>query len=449
MPRITFAFSHFISSVAHLTGSELRLLERHLRARKFSWSVQQKPLNPQFLQPHIYDPLSTTWVALQNGPQGTLERGSVLNAISWNLCSHRPDPAARASAALEHLRRLLGNIPQHQVVMLQEIGAQSLRAMLENPWVQNNFILSDVHPPESIHKDIPGESFVLRCTEWEAKSHFTLMMVSRDLGIMDCFRVPFVTRTGRDALVADIPLHDQDEEIEAAKSIRLCTTHLEPFYAGKAFRLNQLALISNLLKGIPVTKSWPIAGLVGGDMNADPLEHELHRANDVGLKDVWEDIPQSPVPTVKPFLKDPCYGRAKGHTYGYQSISDKGPAMGHTYGYQSEGRFQLTRRERLDKFLYTGSIETLTPTKVQDVAGRLGRLGLGLKTKAKAWECNGLGTSLVRGGIAEKARKKHFSDEVVKLLQGRGCVFNPPLVRKNIKTWVSDHFGIAVRVKVL
>ena len=434
MWRSTVAFSHYISSVAHLTDSELRLLERHLKARKFSWPVQQKPPKPQFLQPHIYDPRSTTWVAFQNGPQGTLERGSVLDAISWNLCSHWPYPAARVSAALEHLRMLLGNSPRHQVVMLQEIRAESLRAMLENPWVQNNFILSDVHPPESIHKDISGESFILRCTEWEAMHYFTLMMVSRDLGIMDCYRVPFVTKTGRDALVVDVPVHDQDERIDSAKSIRLCTTHLESFYGGKAWRPGQLTLLSSLLKGIPVTKSRPIAGLVGGDMNAlDLQEHEFHRARDVDLKDVWEDLPAPSMAIPKPRWKDSSYGRA----------------MGYTYGYQSYGKNNLGRRIRLDKFLYTGFIETMTPTNSQDVAGRLGRIGVGLRTKVKAWVCNNLGTSLVRGETVRKPGKKVYSDEVVKRLQERGHVFKAPLVWKNINAWVSDHFGIVVRVKVL
>ena len=315
--------------------------------------------------------------------------------------------------------------------MLQEICADSLRAVLENSWVQTNFILFDVHPPESIHKDIPGDSFILRCTEWEAMHHFTLMMVSKDLSIMDCFRVPFVTTMGRDVLVVDVPVHDQDEKNGAAKSIRLCTTHLESRLRGRAWRRGQLTLISNLFKGIPVTKSRPIAGLVGGDMNTLHLEdHEVHRARGVDLKDVWEDVP---APPMEPWWKDLSYGRA----------------MGYTFGYQSHGKIYIGQGKRLDKFLYTGSIETMTPTNSQDVAGRLGRIGVGLRTKVKAWECNGLGTSLVRGKTVMKPRNEQYSDGLVKLLQERGYVFKPPLVRNEISTWVSDHFGIAVRVKVL
>ena len=318
--------------------------------------------------------------------------------------------------------------------MFQEVSFESLRVILESPWVRRNFILSNVRPPESVYKDIPGESFILSCVEWKAVPYFTLMMVSRDLGITDCFRVPFVTERGRDALVVDVPVHDQGERNGAAKSIRLCTTHLESLHHGIAWRPGQLALISNLLKGIPVTKSRPIAGLVGGDMNTiDPQEHEFHRAEDVDLKDVWEDVPAPPVAVMQPSQENLPYGRA----------------MGYTHGYQAYGTRNAQRRGRLDKFLYTGSIKTMTPTKILDVVGRLGRIGVGLKTEVGAWEREIRKTSYVRGKFVKELQIKHYSDERVKRLQELGWVFRSPFVLKKIRIWVSDHFGIAVRVKIL
>lgn len=108
-------------------------------------------------------------------------------------------------------------------------------------------------------------------------------------------------------------------------------------------------------------KSRIVAGLVGGDMNAiDRSEHEFHKASDVDLKDVWEDIPTPPVPFLKPFQKDFSYGRARGNIWGYQSNKPR-------------------ERKRMDKFFYTGSIETVALCEAQDVTGRLGRLGIGLK----------------------------------------------------------------------
>lgn len=40
----------------------------------------------------------------------------------------------------------------------------------------------------------------------------------------------------------------------------------------------------------------------------------------------------------------------------------------------------------MDKFFYTGSIETVALNEAQDVSGRLGRLGIDLKTEVEAWE---------------------------------------------------------------
>ena len=62
------------------------------------------------------------------------------------------------------------------------------------------------------------------------------------------------------------------------------------------------------------------AGLVGGDMDAlDRSEHELHKASDIRLRDVWEDVPSGTPQAPKPFQKDVTYGRARGNTWGYQS----------------------------------------------------------------------------------------------------------------------------------
>jgi len=95
-------------------------------------------------------------------------------------------------------------------------------------------------------------------------------------------------------------------------------------------------------------------------MNAiDRFEHELQQAGDVDLKDVWEDIPAPPVPVLKAFQKDTSYGRVRVNTWGYQSKSSRD-------------------RKRMDKFFYTGLLETVALTEPQDVTGRSGRVGIAL-----------------------------------------------------------------------
>lgn len=98
--------------------------------------------------------------------------------------------------------------------------------------------------------------------------------------------------------------------------------------------------------------------------SVNPSEHNTHRAPELGLKDRWEDEPAPTPPALKPFQKDITYGKARGNTWGYQS-----------------DRARRTRK-RLDKFLYTGSIETFALSEAQDITGKLGRFGIGLKTKA-------------------------------------------------------------------
>ncbi len=123
---------------------------------------------------------------------------------------------------------------------------------------------------------------------------------------------------GRDALVVDIPVFSSREQTESKECLRLCTTHLESLWSGKAYRPGQLGLISTLLKGVPTMKSRIVAGLVGGDMNAiDRPEHDFHKAIDVDLQDAWEDVPAPPIPVLKPFQRDFSYGRARGNTWGY------------------------------------------------------------------------------------------------------------------------------------
>ena len=208
-------------------------------------------------------------------------------------------------------------------------------------------------------------------------------MVSYEIQVGTWFRTPLPGNMERDALFIDIPVSTctgNSAAEEARNSIgqsrlgkrylRLCTTHLESLWEaeGKEFRPRQLAQISALLKA-PPTKYVQITGdLVGGDMNhISLLDFSCHKMADIDLFDVWEDISPPPIPELKPFQKDLSYGRAKGNTWGYQSKN-------------------AHSRKRLDKFFYTGSVEIMTIPEAQDLAGKIGRLGIGTKTRVGTWE---------------------------------------------------------------
>ncbi|KAK3302603.1 uncharacterized protein B0T15DRAFT_543350 [Chaetomium strumarium] len=225
---------------------------------------------------------------------------------------------------MAHLRTMFGPEPRNLVVMLQELRDESLEAILEDEWAQQNFALSDTDPPYS---DYAYPEFFDEELNLQRSRYFTLMMVSRNLPISNCFRVPMLTEMERDALVVDIPVsedHHGPEASSSKRSLRLCTTHLESLYQGKDLRFRQLAQVAALLKGDDSRhgegQKQICGGLVCGDMNSgDPSEHSIHRAPEVGLRDVWEDESAPTPPALKPFQKDLTYGKARGNTWGYQS----------------------------------------------------------------------------------------------------------------------------------
>jgi tyrosyl-DNA phosphodiesterase 2 len=326
-----------------------------------------------------------------------LDQGSLLRVVSWNIDFMAAGRAKRASSAMDHLEEAFEDPPLPLVIMLQEVHCESLLAILEHPWIRKNFVLSDVSAPQS---------------------YFTLMMVSRRIQSENWFRVPLQSRMKRDILAVDIPIsHSGSESAGPKKILRLCTTHLESLWEpeGEELRPHQLAQISALLKAPPTCVTQIIGGLVGGDMNhISPLDSASHKTGNVELYDVWEDTALPPIPPRKPFQKDLTFGRAKANTWGYQSQGAKS-------------------RKRLDKFFYTGSVDTIALAEVQDLTGKIGRLGIGLKTKVEVWE--------------DKRTRLHLDKK--RFLDGMYCSDGSSEgVFKEVDAWVSDHFGIAIGIRV-
>ena len=103
----------------------------------------------------------------------------------------------------------------------------------------------------------------------------------------------------------------------------------------------------------------------------------------------------------------------------------------------------------MDKFFYTGSTETIVINEAQDVSGRLGRLGIDLKKDVEASEYKTTKTSVVWGEFVRKPCKEYYSENLAARLRDSDISGKTELVRTRINTWVSDHFGIAVSIKVL
>jgi hypothetical protein len=165
-------------------------------------------------------------------------------------------------------------------------------------------------------------------------------------------------------------------------------------------------------------------------MNAtEKRDHELHRTPEVILKDVWKDGPAPPIPTkLKTGKKNLTYGQARGNTWGYQS---------------------LTRRTRklLDKFFYTGPVETVALSEVGDVTGRFGRVGIDLKTEIEVWvdrkwpggiHGTNMPYTICHSETVGKRPREQYGEEVV----------NANHIKKKWDYWVRDHFGTAVGIKI-
>ena len=325
---------------------------------------------PQLLIPSICVPMTSSWRPFKPvSEQGVFCQGSLLRVVSWNIDFMAPGRASRASAAMAHLKEVFGHPPPPLVIMLQEVHGQSLEAILSHSWIRDNFVLSNVEAPSR---------------------YFTLMMVSQQIQAETWFRMPLPSRMGRDALVVDIPVLPPGKEPKhTSKFLRLCTTHLEslPEAEGQERRPLQLAQISALLKAPPTARAQIVAGLVGGDMNPiSPIDATSHEAEDVKLRDVWEETPAPPIPLLKPFQKDLTCGRARGNTWGYQSRGARA-------------------RKRLDNFFYTGSAETVPLPEAQDLTGKIGRLGIAVKTRVEVWESEQVEPLIVKGkpGICRAA----------------------------------------------
>ena len=299
-----------------------------------------------------------------------------------------PGQIDRTFSAMSYLKERFGDPPHPLVIMLQELTCESLRAILAHQWVKDHFAISEIEAPQR---------------------YFTLMMVSRDVPAENWFRVLFPSKMERDALVVDILVSSsKGDTANHKKIIRLCTTHLEslPEPEGKELRPLQLAQISALLKESSTPALEIVGGLVGGDMNTiSKLDSSCHKAAHIDLRDIWEEANTLPIPKLKPFQKDFTYGRARGYTWGKQSRNSKGG-------------------KRLDKFFYTGSIDAVAVAEAEDHTGKVGRLGIGLKTNIRVWERE------VFGNVFQ-------SD---KWCEGS--------LWKEVNAWVSDHYGIAIGIKV-
>lgn len=230
------------------------------------------------------------------------------------------------------------------VVLLQGISGSAIRTLKSEPFIRDNFVLSD---------DLLENENGLGC----------VTLASQDLCIGGTFRVPF-RYAKRDSHVVFVDVVVDPTSSNKVQVLRIANAQLENSMGshGDMMRAIQLASIMDfLLPPRPDTVvPFPpppdhqiavMAGIVGGDFAAvetgdAQLPHML------GFRDLWSD-------------QNMHHSIPDGQHY---DLENCGKHFGHTWGYQPYSPAHVPRR--LDKLLAVGEVV---------VEGKVTRVGVGNK----------------------------------------------------------------------
>jgi len=194
--------------------------------------------------------------------------GSV-RLVSWNVNADAPTPKSRMSALLQVIK----TTGAADVIFLQEVSRGGLAALLEDPWIQKNWYMSDVDASAfGTQKFI---SITLISKLWVATNGIQLGAI---------WRVAFPSRFGRDALCCDLVLNSSSKLPSGRRPIRirLINVHLDSLPINPSFRSDQVSIGASYLNAAG-------RGIIAGDFNCVlPEDDDLVRTN--GLTDAWEHL---------------------------------------------------------------------------------------------------------------------------------------------------------------
>jgi len=319
-------------------------------------------LSPSHYKPkpqpfYVYDDAKSTWIeetasdaaaSTTSGSPSTQgePKGDSFRLLTWNIDCLIPFGEQRMAAALAYLETLIGKstttstttgsnsssndrIPA--VIFFQEMTPDDLALIQAAPWIQQHFYLTE--------RDN---------TNWGTPYYGTVTLVDRKLSIAEVFRIPFVTRFGRDGFYVSIRLASSNSDGEDGGGdgggsgalpssssgfvLQLCNAHLESLIADPPIRPLQLEDAAKQLHAVR-------AGLVAGDLNAiQPFDRTIAEENN--LKDVYLEL-------------------------GGKEDSDEG----YTWGIQvPEWLRKKFGPSRMDKVLYCGALQAV----------RIERIGVGV-----------------------------------------------------------------------
>lgn len=177
-----------------------------------------------------------------------------------------PHPDHRMTIALNHLRSLVERSSHPSIIFLNETLDSDLTLIQQQDWIRSGYHITDTSTEH-----------------WESGHYGTTILVHHSLPIQQVFRVHFsATKMERDGLFVDLNFPSTSAGTEKpAKTIRVCTTHLESLIANPPLRPAQVTTTAKYLHAPEVA-----GGLMGGDFNAiQPFDRTLHSENN--LKDAY------------------------------------------------------------------------------------------------------------------------------------------------------------------
>ncbi|KAJ3507679.1 hypothetical protein NLJ89_g6169 [Agrocybe chaxingu] len=361
------------------------------------------PASPKDL--YTFDTSTSTWVPRTPTTHAPIDAVPITSfaVATWNVNFMPAYERSRLKAALDHLQAFISPLasrdpPVPCMVLIQEMHVNCFSALLQHPWVREQYDLTDV----SSHS-------------WEnSRSNYgTVTLVPRVLAgnTVSVFRTKFKgSRMSREALFVDLvvpaegtstPVQPDEPE---PKIIRIANVHLESLRGpSDEARVKQLKSVALFLSAPRIH-----AGLVGGDMNPiAPTDARL--PEQFGLQDAWIEC-HNPVPRSKTEVENEARERGVQDDGQLAKREEYDDPAGHTWGYQPPTiKFSPTR---MDKILLVGELK----------AEEIEKVGVGLKVVPEE---------------DDHDRKLAFNRK-----------FGPDDSKEQSPVWVSDHFGLLARLRV-
>lgn len=240
---------------SHAMDADLKRIIELIQSKKKSshpWKRQERYDQPYY----SFSPHHASWQETfpAKAPSAESIASSRFTVLSWNIDFMLPFPDERMCAALKHLESQIASNSSPTIIMLQEMLESDLALIQAQPWVRDNYLMTDIDTKY-----------------WESGHYGTCTLIPRVLPVTSVFRVHYeATSMERDGLFVDL-------DFGRNHTIRICNTHLESLIADPPKRPQQLATSAKFMHDPTVSGS-----VLGGDLNAiQDFDRSLHSDNNL------------------------------------------------------------------------------------------------------------------------------------------------------------------------